>query len=122
MGHIERTELAREDLLALARTGCYLEYDWFGETLSMYPTGPVNVPSDTERIDQIQLLFAEGHGAQVLASHDVCLKTRLATYGGMGYGHLLGERGGLDAREGHDGRRGRAASSSTTRGGCLTGA
>jgi phosphotriesterase-related protein len=88
MGHIERTELSRDDLLALARTGCYLEYDWFGETLSMHPTGPVNVPSDTERIEQIQVLFAEGHGAHVLASHDVCLKTRLAAYGGMGYAHL----------------------------------
>ena len=88
MGHIERTELSRDDLLALARTGCYLEYDWFGETLSMHPMGPVNVPSDTERIDQIQLLMASGHGPQVLASHDVCLKTRLAAYGGMGYAHL----------------------------------
>jgi phosphotriesterase-related protein len=89
MGHIERTELSRDDLLRLADTGCYLEYDWFGETLSMFPLGPVNVPSDTERIDQIQLLFAEGHGQQVLAAHDVCLKTRLANYGGMGYAHLL---------------------------------
>ena len=89
MGHIERTELSRDDLLRLADTGCYLEYDWFGETLSMFPLGPVNVPSDTERIDQIQLLFREGHGDQVLASHDVCLKTRLASYGGMGYAHLL---------------------------------
>jgi phosphotriesterase-related protein len=89
MGHIERTELPWDDLLRLAQTGCYLEYDWFGETLSMYPTGPVNVPSDTERIDQIQRLIAEGHGAQILASHDVCLKTRLATYGGGGFAHLL---------------------------------
>ena len=89
MGHIERTELTREQLLRLARTGCFLEYDWFGETLSMHPTGPVDVPSDTERIDQVRLLFAEGHGDQVLASHDVCLKTRLASYGGMGYAHLL---------------------------------
>ena len=72
-------------LLRLARTGCYLEFDWFGETLSMYPTGPVDVPSDTERIDRIMRLIAEGHGDQVLASHDVCLKTRLARYGGGGY-------------------------------------
>lgn len=89
MGHIERTELSRDDLLRLADTGCYLEYDWFGETQSMHPTGPVNVPSDTERIDQIQLLLREGHGDQVLASHDVCLKTRLASRGGGGYAHLL---------------------------------
>lgn len=89
MGHIERTELSRDDLLRLAGTGCFVEYDWFGETQSMHPTGPVNVPSDTERIDQIQLLFGTGHGAQVLAAHDVCLKTRLASRGGGGYAHLL---------------------------------
>jgi phosphotriesterase-related protein len=81
--------LSRDDLLRLADTGCYVEYDWFGETQSMHPTGPVNVPSDTERIDQIQLLFREGHGDRVLASHDVCLKTRLASRGGGGYAHLL---------------------------------
>ncbi len=88
MGHIERTELDRATLHRLADTGCFLEFDWFGETLSMYPTGPVDVPSDTERIDQIMGLIASGHGDQVLASHDVCLKTRLARYGGGGYGHI----------------------------------
>ena len=89
IGHIERTELDRPTLFRLARTGCYLEYDWFGETLSMYPTGPVDVPSDTERIDQLRALIDDGHGDRLLASHDVCLKTRLASYGGGGYAHLL---------------------------------
>jgi phosphotriesterase-related protein len=88
MGHIERTELDRRTLLRLARTGCYLEYDWFGETLSMFPTGPVDVPSDTERIDQLLALIEDGHGDRLLASHDVCLKTRLWAYGGGGYAHL----------------------------------
>ena len=89
MGHIERTELDRDTLLRLARTGCYLEYDWFGETVSMFPTGPVDVPSDTERIDQLIALIEDGHGDRLLASHDVCLKTRLWSYGGGGYAHLL---------------------------------
>jgi phosphotriesterase-related protein len=88
MGHIERTELDRATLMRLAGTGCYVEYDWFGEVLSMYPTGPVNVPSDAERIDQIQALIDAGHLDQVLASHDVCLKTRLRRYGAGGYAHI----------------------------------
>ena len=88
MGHIERTELDRATLLRLARTGCYLEFDWFGEVLSMYPTGPVDVPSDAERIDQIRVLGDAGHLSQVLASHDVCLKTRLHRYGAGGYAHI----------------------------------
>ena len=56
--------------------------------LAMYPTGPVNVPSDSERIDQIQVLSDAGHLDQVLASHDVCLKTRLHRYGAGGYAHI----------------------------------
>jgi len=88
IGHIERTEFEMPNLLRLARTGCYVEFDWFGETLSMYPTGPVDVPSDAERIDRIRILIGEGHGDRILASHDVCLKTRLARYGAGGYGHI----------------------------------
>ncbi len=88
IGHIERTELDLATLLRLAATGCYVEYDWFGEVLSMYPTGPVHVPSDAERIDQIRILITEGHLDQVLASHDVCLKTRLHRYGAGGYAHI----------------------------------
>jgi phosphotriesterase-related protein len=91
MGHIERTELDRATLLRLAATGCFVEYDWFGEVLSMYPTGPVNVPSDAERIDQVQALIEAGHLTQVLASHDVCLKTRLHRYGAGGYAHIAAD-------------------------------
>ena len=54
----------------------------------MHPTGPVNVPSDAERIDQIRLLIDDGHLDQVLASQDVCLKTRLVRYGAGGYAHI----------------------------------
>jgi phosphotriesterase-related protein len=49
----------------------------------------VDVPSDTERIDQLIALIEDGHGDRLLASHDVCLKTRLAAYGGGGFAHLL---------------------------------
>ncbi len=88
MGHVERTGFDVPTLLRLARTGCYVEYDWFGEVLSMHPTGPVDVPSDAERIDRIRLLIDEGHLDQVLASQDVCLKTRLVRYGAGGYAHI----------------------------------
>jgi phosphotriesterase-related protein len=88
IGHVERTEFDVATLLRLARTGCYVEYDWFGEVLSMHPTGPVNVPSDAERIDQILQLIDDGHLDQVLASQDVCLKTRLVRYGAGGYAHI----------------------------------
>ncbi len=89
MGHIERTELELGDLLRLAATGCYLEFDWFGEVQSLFPLGPLRVPSDIQRIEQLRTLVGEGHGDRLLASHDICLKTRLASCGGVGYAHIL---------------------------------
>ena len=48
---------SRETWPASPGRAAIVELDWFGEVLSMYPTGPVNVPSDTERIDQIRMLI-----------------------------------------------------------------
>ena len=88
MGHIERTGFNREQLLNLAKTGCYLEFDWFGEVRPSFPYGIVNVPSDGERLEAIAFLISEGYGDRVLISQDVCFKTRLAAFGGPGYGHI----------------------------------
>jgi phosphotriesterase-related protein len=88
MGHMERSALPPDRLRALALRGCYLEYDWFGEVRPAYPHGRVDVPSDGERIKVIATLLEQGFGPQVLVSHDVCFKTRLAAYGGPGYAHI----------------------------------
>jgi phosphotriesterase-related protein len=89
MGHMERGGLDRGRLVELARRGCYLEYDWFGEVRPTWPFGRVDVPSDGERIKTIAFLIAEGFVDRVLVSHDVCFKTRLASYGGPGYAHIV---------------------------------
>jgi phosphotriesterase-related protein len=88
IGHMERTGLSRQALLRLASTGCYLEYDWFGTVLPTHPYGRVDVPSDGERIKEIAFLAHKGFGKKVLVSQDVCMKTRLASYGGPGYAHI----------------------------------
>lgn len=88
MGHMERTGLNHDQLLNLATTGCYLEYDWFGEVRPSYPYGIVDVPSDGERIKAIAFLISEGYGGKVLVSQDICLKSRLAAFGGPGYAHI----------------------------------
>ena len=88
MGHMERTGLDRDRLVHLLRQGCYVEYDWFGEVRPTYPYGRVDVPSDGERIKTIAFLIAEGFGKKVVVSQDICLKARLASYGGPGYGHI----------------------------------
>ena len=89
MGHMERSGLERARLSELARRGCYLEYDWFGEVRPAWPYGRVDVPSDGERIKIIASLIHEGFLERVLISHDVCFKTRLASYGGPGYAHIV---------------------------------
>jgi len=88
MGHMERTRLDRAGLLRLLRLGCYVEFDWFGEVRPTYPYGIIEVPSDSERIKTIAFLIAEGFGERIVVSQDVCLKARLASYGGPGYAHI----------------------------------
>ncbi len=99
MGHMERTNLPADRLLALARLGCYLEYDWFGEVRPTFPYGRTDsyvtdkqfaayVPSDGERLKTLAWLIDQGYVDRILVSQDVCFKTRLTAYGGVGYGHI----------------------------------
>ena len=88
MGHMERTGLDKAGLVRLAQLGCYLEYDWFGEVRPAFPHGRIEVPSDGERIKEIAFLIREGFGDKVVVAHDVCFKTRLASFGGPGYAHI----------------------------------
>lgn len=99
MGHMERTNLPLDRLLDLAQRGCYLEYDWFGEVRPTFPYGrsdayvadkqfAVDVPSDGERLKTLSWLIAKGFEDRILVSQDVCFKTRLTAYGGVGYAHI----------------------------------
>lgn len=88
--HIDRTCLDRAWLRDLASTGCYLEYDLFGNESSFYPPNPkVDMPSDAQRMDVILWHFEEGLERQILLSHDIATKHRLQAYGGLGYDHLI---------------------------------
>ena len=88
--HIDRTCLEREWLNELAQSGCYLEYDLFGNESSYYPPNPsVDMPSDAQRMDVILWHFENGYENQILLSHDVATKHRLHAYGGLGYDHLI---------------------------------
>ncbi|MGB0848252.1 MAG: phosphotriesterase family protein [Thiolinea sp.] len=88
--HIDRTCLERDWLEELAQTGCYLEYDLFGNESSYYPPNPdVDMPSDAQRMDVILWHFEQGYEKQILLSHDVATKHRLHAYGGLGYDHLI---------------------------------
>ena len=87
-------------LREFARIGCYLEYDWFGEVRPTFPYGRkdqyivdkqfvVDVPSDGERLKTLACADRRGlSSTRILVSQDVCFKTRLAAYGGVGYAHI----------------------------------
>ena len=89
MGHLDRTVANFDTLMDLARSGCYLEWDLFGNESSYYPLSDISMPSDAQRIDVIAKMVAEGYGERIVIAHDVCTKHRLVRYGGHGYGHIV---------------------------------
>ena len=89
MGHLDRTIADFDTLMDLASSGCYLEWDLFGNESSHYPLSDISMPSDAQRIDVIAKTVAEGYGERIVVAHDVCTKHRLVRYGGHGYGHIV---------------------------------
>jgi phosphotriesterase-related protein len=87
--HLDRTIPDHAALVELARSGCYLEFDLFGQESSYIRYGPVDLPNDATRIERIARLIDAGHGEQILVSLDIAVKHWLVTYGGHGYGHIL---------------------------------
>ena len=87
--HMERTFSSFDQVLALARRGCVVEYDFFGIEQSQYWLGVADLPTDWMRIYAIRRLFEEGLADNVVVSQDICTRSRLQTYGGHGYGHLI---------------------------------
>jgi phosphotriesterase-related protein len=76
-------------MVELARTGCYLEFDLFGQESSYYPLAQIDMPNDATRVDHLRRLIDEGFGERLLIAHDICRKTSLVAYGGDGYAHIL---------------------------------
>ena len=91
MGHLDRTVFKRETLKSMAETGCYMEWDLFGNENSYYAFNPnIDMPSDAKRMDDIAWTVSEGYGRKVVVAHDICHKHRLVKYGGHGYYYILG--------------------------------
>ena len=90
MGHLDRTVFNRDVLKRIAETGCYMEWDLFGEERSYYPLAPeIDMPNDAKRMDDVAWITSEGYGRKVVISHDICRKTSLEKYGGHGYSYIL---------------------------------
>jgi phosphotriesterase-related protein len=70
---------------SLLARGCTIAFDLWGDE-DVY--GAHRMPTDGERVDALLELIAAGFGAQLVHSHDVCLKSQLARLGGPGYAHI----------------------------------
>ena len=90
IGHVDRGLLDDAALLRLAQRGCVLEFDQFGWGCSFQHAihYGIDYPSDFERCRMMRALFDAGHGAQVVASHDIAFKSRLTRFGGHSYNYL----------------------------------
>ena len=90
IGHLERTILEKGPLKELAESGCFLEYDFFGQETSYFPAAPhIDIQNDAQRLGMMEWLISEGHGDQLLVSHDIAQKAQLARNGGQGYCYFL---------------------------------
>ena len=77
-------------MIELARTGCYLEFDLFGQESSYYALNPeANRPNDATRVDWLIALIEAGYEDRLLVAQDICQKVYLRRYGGPGYTHIL---------------------------------
>jgi phosphotriesterase-related protein len=89
ISHIDRTIFDEPRLLKLADSGVTVEFDLFGQEASYYGLSDIDMPNDATRLRLIRALIAAGHLDRVVISHDICYRTRLASFGGHGYGHIF---------------------------------
>ena len=89
ISHIDRTIFDDERLLRLADAGCVSS-----STCSARRRPTTGSPTSTCRTTRcacrlIRALIDRGHLDRVVICHDICYRTRLASFGGHGYGHIF---------------------------------
>jgi phosphotriesterase-related protein len=67
--------------------GATVGLDCFGSTFSIDSETRMN-PNDQVRMDALKRIFDAGGGDHALMSNDICMRSRLHTYGGWGYDHI----------------------------------
>ncbi len=89
MGHLDRTVFEFDALQSIAASGCFLEWDLFGNEGSYYPLAEIDLPSDAQRLDFIKGIADGGYSDKIVIGQDIFTKHRLVRYGGHGYGHIF---------------------------------
>ena len=87
--HMDRTFPKGDGILSLLKSGVNVEWDFFGIEQSYYWMGNVELPNDFDRLRLINKFSDAGYSDQILISHDICTKTRMRSFGGHGYGHII---------------------------------
>jgi phosphotriesterase-related protein len=90
LSHADRTCIDLDYHRRLLDRGITLGYDCLGKGV-FFDSAFIGAGgrSDGERVRALVELCAEGYDRQLLLSQDVCFKTNLRRYGGMGYAHIL---------------------------------
>ena len=87
--HMDRTFPDGQGIKELLKRGANIEWDFFGIEQSYYWMGNTELPNDYDRLRLIQKFADEGYIDQILISHDICTKTRMRSFGGHGYSHIV---------------------------------
>ncbi len=76
--------------IELAKTGCFIDYDSFGNYQNpiVLPEKTFYALDDWQRIQCIREMINAGYRDRLLVAHDVFNKTDLRKYGGFGYDHI----------------------------------
>lgn len=94
MGHLD-TFHDRGLIAELAATGCYLQWDTYGNEETLFGEQgsgsgeTLDMPSDEQRLDALEYVVGLGYPGRVLISQDVFLKCMTAAYGSKGYDHII---------------------------------
>jgi len=89
MCHLDRTLFKDDQLLDFAQQKTFTQFDLFGTECSYYQLADIDFLSDAQRIRKLKMLVDHGHLRQIMMSHDIHTKHRLANFGGHGFGHIL---------------------------------
>lgn len=75
---------------AMLGRGLWLEYDTFGfESVFAFGERYLQLPTDSQRIDELARLIDWGYTDQLLISQDICYQMMRRSWGGWGYSHIL---------------------------------
>ena len=71
MGHLDRTVFEFDALQSIAASGCFLEWDLFGNEGSYYPLAEIDMPSDAQRLGFVERVANAGYSDRIVTGQDI---------------------------------------------------